>query len=144
MEDSAKRSNKSQHRYDVVCKKARRHIKGIDCILDMVDAGDNFHDSVIERFDLDAENQVLTVDIGDVWGADQAPAGRFRFIFRGYMEIELNYDTGNSFTYDMEITTCGRGDMLKVEFNSLHLQVVCRDIEVMEHPYTDEELKKFT
>lgn len=144
MEDCAKQNNKPQHRYDIVCKKARRYIKGIECILDMVDDGDNFHDSVIERFDLDAENQILTVDIGDVWGADQDPAGRFRFIFRGYMEIELNYDTGNSFTYAMEITTCECGDMLKVEFNSLHLQVICRDIEVMEHPYTDEELKKFS
>lgn len=133
-----------KHRYNIVCEKARRLVKGIECILDMVDDGDKFHDSVVERFDFDAENKILVVDIGDVWDAEQAPAGRYRFIFRGYMEFEFNYETGNSFTYEMQIYDCGRGDMLKVEFNSLHLHVICRDIEVMEYPYTEEELKKFT
>ena len=130
-------------RYDIVCKSARRRIQGIDCILGMIDSGSDFHDSVIERFDLDTVNEVLIVDIGDVWAAEQEPAGRYRFIFKGYMEIDLDYDTGNSFTYELHIYKEHRGDLLAVEFNSLHLKVVCSDISVEENPYTDEELERF-
>ncbi len=133
----------SEKRYDIVCKEARRRIQGIDCILGMIDSGSDFHDSVIERFDLDAVNEVLTVDIGDVWAAEHEPAGRYRFIFKRYMEIDLDYDTGNSFAYELRIYKEHRGDLLAVEFNSLHLKVVCRDISIEELPYTDSELAKF-
>ena len=124
-------------RYDIVCKKARKRIKGIECILDMVDAGGVFHDSVIERFEFDADKELLIVVVGDVWAADQDPAGRFRFIFRGYMEFKFDYDTGNCFTYDFSITSESRLDMLHVEFNSLHFEINCRDISMEELPYTD-------
>ena len=130
-------------RYDIVCKEARKRINGIECILGMIDSGSDFHDSVIERFYVDTVSEVLTVDIGDVWDAEQEPAGRYRFIFRGYMEIDLDYDVGNSFTYELRIYKEHRGDLLAVEFNSLHLKVVCSDIAVEENPYTDEELEKY-
>lgn len=131
-------------RYDIVCEKARKKIKGIECILDMVDDGGNFHDSVIERFEFDADKELLIVDVGDVWDAEQDPAGRFRFIFSGYMEFKFDYETGNSFTYDFSITSESRLDMFHVEFNSLHFEINCRDITIEELPYTDFELAKFT
>lgn len=130
-------------RYDIVCKEARQRIKGIEGILDMVDAGGEFHDSVIERFEFDADKELLIVDVGDVWEADQDPAGRFRFIFRGYMEFKFDYDTGNSFTYNFSITTESRLDMFHVEFDSLHFEINCRDISIEELPYTDSEFAKF-
>lgn len=133
----------SEKRYDIVCEEARRRVKGIKCIIEMVDDGYMFHDSVIEHIDFDADNQVLIVDIGDVWWANQVRAGRFRFIFREYMEFNINYAWGNSFTYDFSIHKTGRGDLLTVSFNSLHLEVHCRDISVEENPYTEEELKRF-
>ena len=127
-------------RYDIVCKEARQRIKGIEGIVDMVDAGGEFHDSVIERFEFDADKELLIVDVGDVWEADQDPAGRFRFIFRGYMEFKFDYDTGNSFTYNFSITTESRLDMFHVEFDSLHFEINCRDISIEELPYTDSNL----
>lgn len=132
-------------RYNIVCKKARKRIKGIECILDMVDAENSwpFHDSVIERFEFDADRELLIVDVGDVWDADQDPAGRFRFIFRGYMEFKFDYDTGNCFTYEFSITSESGLDMFHVEFNSLHFEINCRDISIEELPYTDSELAKF-
>lgn len=130
-------------RYDIVCKKARKQIKGIDCILEMVDDGGNFHDSVIEKFVFDADKELLFVDVGDVWAADQDPAGRFRFTFRGYMEFKFDYDSGNSFAYDFSITSESRLNMFHVEFNSLHFEISCRDITVEELPYSESELAKF-
>ena len=124
-------------RYDIVCKKARKKIKGIECILDMVDDGGEFHDSVIEKFEFDADKELLIVDVGDVWVTGQDRLGRFRFIFRGYMEFKFEYDTGNSFTYDFSIKQEPRLDMFHVEFNSLHFEINCHDIAIEELPYTD-------
>lgn len=130
-------------RYDIVCKEARRRIKGIEPLLKIVDDDNHLHDSVVEKFNFDAGAETLIVEIGDIWGGENVVAARFRFIFRGYMEFEFNYDTGNSFTQIMSIYSEHRGDLLTVEFNSLHLQVSCSDIEVEEYPYTEEELKRF-
>ncbi|MBD5238837.1 MAG: hypothetical protein HDS64_03580 [Bacteroidales bacterium] len=117
-------------RYDIVCKKARKKIKGIKCILDLVDSGMKFHDSVIERFEFDADKELLIVDIGDVWIVGQDEAARFRFIFCGYMEFQFDYDTGNCFTYEFSITSESRLNMFHVEFNSLHFEINCSDISI--------------
>lgn len=133
----------TEKRYDIVSEEARCRIKGIECILEMVDEGGKFHDSVLEKMRFDADSEILIVDIGDVWLADADPAGRFRFTFRGFMEVNWNYEAGNSFTFDFKICSAGRGDLLLVSFNSLHLEIICRNIQIEEIPYSEEEAKKF-
>ena len=59
------------------------------------------------------------------------------------MEFKVDYDTGNSFTYDFSITSESRLNMFHVEFNSLHFEINGREISIEELPYTNSELAKF-